>query len=50
MNYELYISLLVVIIIGVILIKKVASCLFRIVVGIIMLAILAYALRSLGYI
>lgn len=50
MNYELYIALLVAIVIGVILIKKVASCLFRIVVGIILLGILGYALHYLGYI
>lgn len=50
MNYELYIALLVAIVIGVILIKKVASCLFRFVVGIILLGILGYALHYLGYI
>ena len=50
MDYELYIALLVVIVIGVILIKKVASCLFRIVVGIILLGILGYALHYLGYV
>lgn len=50
MNYELYLALLVAIIVGVILIKKVASCLFRIVVGIILLGLLAYALHTLGYV
>lgn len=50
MNYELYLALLVAIIVGVLLIKKVASCLFRIVVGIILLGLLAYALHTLGYV
>ena len=50
MNTEYYIAVLIAIIVGVILIKKVASCLFRVVVGIILLVVLAYCLRMLGYV
>ncbi len=45
-----YIAMLVALVVGVLLIKKVASCLFRIVVTIILLGIFCYALHYLGYI
>ncbi|WP_199897201.1 hypothetical protein [Prevotella dentasini] len=47
-NLEYYIALLAVIIVGVVLLKKITSCLFRIVVGIIILAILGWGLSVLG--
>lgn len=50
MKYELYIAAIIAIIIIGILMKKVASCLFRILAAIVLLVILAYALHTLGYI
>ncbi|MBQ7421819.1 MAG: hypothetical protein IJV27_06755 [Prevotella sp.] len=48
-NIGYYIAMLVALIVGILLIKKIASCLFRIVITIIMLGVFAYALHYLGY-
>ncbi len=45
-----YIAIVVVIIVGIIIIKRVSSCLWNIVVGGAMLALLAWALMKLGVI
>ncbi|MGG6545621.1 UNVERIFIED_CONTAM: hypothetical protein NY100_09385 [Prevotella sp. 15_C9] len=49
-NLEYYIGVILVIVACAFLIKKVAGCIFRIVIAVIALAIIAYFLRSLGYI
>ena len=45
-----YIAIVVVIIVGIIIIKRVSSCLWNIVVGAAMLALVAWALMKLGVI
>ena len=49
-NIGYYIAMLVALIVGIFLIKKIAGCFFRIVIVAIMLAVFAYALHYLGYI
>lgn len=46
-NLEYFIALIVVFVIGVILIKKITGCIFRIIVGLIMLGVGYWALRML---
>lgn len=48
-NFQYYIALLVALIIGIFLIKKVASCLFRTVVTVVLLIIFVAVLYYLGY-
>ncbi len=48
MEFEYYIGLLAALVIGIILIKKITGCIFRIVTTVIMLAILGYILYKLG--
>lgn len=47
-NFEYYIGLIILLVIGVIVIKKVTSCLFRIIVGLLMLAALAWGAHQMG--
>lgn len=49
-NFEYYLGILAVIVIGIIAIKKITGCIFRIIVTVVILAVLAYALHLLGYI
>lgn len=48
-NFGYYIGLLIALVVGILLIKKVASCLFRTVVTIILIVIFAVMLHYLGY-
>ena len=48
-NFGYYIGLLIALGVGILLIKKVASCLFRTVVTIILIVIFAVVLHYLGY-
>ena len=46
-NIQYFMALLAVLVIGVFLIKKIAGCIFRIVIAVIMLAIMGWALTVL---
>lgn len=46
-NLQYFIALLAVLVIGLILIKKITGCIFRIVIAVIMLAIMGWALTVL---
>ena len=48
-NFGYYIGLLIALVVGILLIKKVSSCLFRTVVTVILIVIFAVVLHYLGY-
>ena len=47
-DLKYYLAMVVVIVVGIIVIKKISSCIWNIIVGAIILAVLAWALVELG--
>ncbi len=47
-DLKYFVAIIIVVVVGFILIKRISSCLWNIIVGFIMMAVLAWALAELG--
>lgn len=47
-NFEYYVMIILLLIVGIVIIKKITGCIFRLVVGIIMLGLMAWGASLLG--